>query len=52
MQFTTRVYGPILESLCTYTVLTWLNAAANISHVSLNFDAATVQGWPLFKGGH
>ena len=33
-----------------YMVFTLLNVVATISHV-LYFDAATIQRWPLIKGG-
>ena len=39
----------VLCFVTAYTVFTWLNAAATISYV-LKLDAATIQGWPLFKG--
>ena len=32
-----------------HTVFTWLNVVATICHV-INFDAATIQGWPLIDG--
>ena len=47
-----NAYNPTVtndKSIDSSIVLTWLNTTATISHV-LNFDMATIQGWPLIEG--